>query len=119
MGKNSSYTSKERRGILGVAVVALIVSAAGFILPRCDRDSSGPSASDAENEMVVLREGNIDSDSTESGVRKKKKERKKKTSGRKRKKKKSGKKEAKTPQPPRNPLEEAVPMKDHPEREGE
>ncbi|MCH5229371.1 MAG: hypothetical protein J1F12_05180 [Muribaculaceae bacterium] len=55
-----SYSASERRGILAIALVALIIIAAGIVLPLCSRRETGPH----ELPVVIEHTELIDSTST-------------------------------------------------------
>ncbi len=90
--RKNTYTAKERRGILGVAIVALIVTGAGFFLRFCGNRSAEPSAIEqpikdslerTDDGGIILHRGdNATKNIKSSESKKKEKDKKKKRSGR-------------------------------------
>lgn len=71
------FSASERRGILVVALVALAVTGAGLIVPRCSGNSSRIETSDVQILMDSRSDGLNASDSVDTERKGRKKSRKK------------------------------------------
>lgn len=107
MTHRNPLTSSERRGIIAVALVALLITGSGMWVSRCNRPASPPEP--AEVEVLIpadsVEAGHERTDSTENlpGKRGRREERRKKAS--------SAKSKNKTPKTyrRRSPLDEEIP----------
>ena len=80
MSKKNPLTAAERRGIIVVAVIALLITGAGMLVKRCDRPDPEELKMNAPQVEVLLSADSLNASDTIG--RKKRKGRKKKKSAR-------------------------------------